>query len=357
MNGIEPGGFPHSVWSRISRQILAEESEQLFLLGDARGEEGLREALAQYLYHARGVICDAKQIILGAGNDYLLMLLRIILGKSCDIAMENPTYLNAGRCFSRLGHRVIPVKMDEDGMLPEDLACSGADIAYVMPSHQFPTGSVMPIQRRKKLLAWAAEGTDRFLIEDDYDSEFRYRGKPIPALQGSDTQDKVIYLGTFSKSLAPAVRISYMVLPQRLLPKYEERAENFSVTVSRIDQKILEEFLRSGSFERHLNRRRLVYRAKHDQLLTELARYEDAVTVSGEYAGVHLVVKLKREMTEKEAVERAAAEGVRVYGISEYCLDNRRIEEQNPVLILGYASIRKEDITNAVECLRRAWQL
>src|SRR5699024_225969 len=176
-----------------------------------------------------------------------------ILGSGRKMGMENPTYLSAYYDFRYTGFRIEAVGQDSQGMKTEDLEASGADTAYVMPSHQFPMGMVMPLKRRMELLAWAARGEERYIIEDDYDSEFRYKGKPVPALQGFDGNDCVIYMGTFSKSLAPSVRVSYMVLPVRLMQRYQNRGGLFAVTVSRADQKILELFLKEGNYERHLN--------------------------------------------------------------------------------------------------------
>ena len=158
-----------------------------------------------------------------------------------------------------MGFQLCTVPVDAFGMRVEELTASGADVAYVMPSHQYPLGIVMPIKRRLELLKWAAEKPERYLIEDDYDSEFRYRGKPIPALQGVDRTGKVIYIGTFSKSIAPAIRISYLVLPEPLLATCEPELQRFSSTVSRIDQMILNSFLKEGHYERHLNRMRAIY--------------------------------------------------------------------------------------------------
>ena len=228
--------------------------------------------------------CRTEQIIVGAGNDYLLMLLSVILGRGHKVAMENPTYISAYRCFAKLGYAMCTISMDEAGMRPAELEKSGADLAYIMPSHQFPMGMVMPMKRRMQLLAWASRENGRYLIEDDYDSEFRYKGRPIPALQGNDTEGKVIYLGTFSRAIAPSIRISYMVLPETLLPAYEENGRCFSATVSKTDQKILEEFMRSGAFERHLNRMRAQYKGKHDLLIRLLKEFGREYTVSGENA-------------------------------------------------------------------------
>ena len=178
--------------------------------------------------------------------------------------MESPTYKHAYRIFEQLGFSLTTVSMDARGMRVEELEDSGADTAYVMPSHQYPLGIVMPISRRMELLKWAYGKEGRYLIEDDYDSEFRYKGKPVPALQGADRNGRVIYIGTFSKSIAPAIRISYLVLPERLLEKAEDRLRRFSSTVSRTDQMILHHFIQEGYFERHLNRMRRIYGRKHD---------------------------------------------------------------------------------------------
>lgn len=368
VSGIDRDGFPYQTWKKISKNVLAEDDGRLFQLGDSQGEESFRQEIASYLHHARGVNCKPEQIIVGAGNDYLLLLLHIILGMGWKIAMDNPTYLSAYQDFKKMGYEVFPLEPDEMGMNPQKLQKSGANLAYVMPSHQFPLGSVMPIQRRQQLLSWAAAEEDRFLIEDDYDSEFRYKGKPIPSLQGYDSRDKVIYLGTFSRSLAPAIRISYMVLPQRLLPLYWERGKNFSVTVSRVDQKIVEIFLRDGHFGRHLNRMRGIYRSKHDCLLTEVKKLRDICTVQGEHAGVHVLLKMKNGMSEEEAVRRAAKESVKVYGLSEYCVENV-IEKESEnekkdmmkrlgaTVLMGYATLTEDEIREAVTRLEKAWRV
>ena len=354
MNGIDRDGFPYHTWRKISKNVLNADDGTLFQLGNPQGQENLRQEIAIYLHHARGVNCEADQIIVGAGNDYLLMLLHVILGTDWRIAVDNPTYISAYQAFLKMGYDVVSLEPDEMGMNPVQLEESGANLAYVMPSHQFPLGSVMPIKRRQQLLAWAARKEDRFLIEDDYDSEFRYKGKPIPSLQGYDSHDKVIYLGTFSKSLAPAIRISYMVLPRRLLAWYEEKGKNFSVTVSRVDQKILEMFFREGHFERHLNRMRGIYRAKHDCLLGEMKKMQEICRVRGENAGVHILVEMKNGMTEKEAVEAAKREGVKVYGLSEYCTQLPKCRTI-PTILMGYATLSEKQIQEAAGRLAAAW--
>ena len=312
VTGTAPGGFPQNSWKKISKEVLLDADDSLFQLGDAKGEHGLREAIRDYLHHARGVNCRTEQIIVGAGNDYLLMLLSVILGRGHKVAMENP--------------------------------------AYIMPSHQFPMGMVMPMKRRMQLLAWASRENGRYLIEDDYDSEFRYKGRPIPALQGNDTEGKVIYLGTFSRAIAPSIRISYMVLPA-----YEENGRCFSATVSKTDQKILEEFMRSGAFERHLNRMRAQYKGKHDLLIRLLKEFGREYTVSGENAGVHVLVHLPRGLSEAEAVQRAKEDGVRVYGLERYCIGAAADPAQGGTVLLGYAGLSEEEIAEAAAILKKCW--
>lgn len=354
VNGIDPEGFPQNLWRKLARQVLSGAPGDLYQLGDPRGEEGLRRAIASYLHHARGVKAEAGQIIVGAGNDYLLMLLSVILGRAVPIAMENPTYRNAWECFRHLGHPLCAVEMDGAGMLPEALETSGAQAAYVMPSHQFPMGMVMPVKRRLQLLHWAAAKEGRYIIEDDYDSEFRYRGKPVPALQGFDQRERVIYLGTFSKALAPAVRISYMVLPPALMRLYEERGSSFSATVSRVDQKMMELFLEGGHFERHLNRMRTVYKGKRDAMVKGLREFCGLGRILGEQAGLHLLAEPPRGMGEEEAVERAARAGVRVYPLGDYYTGESGRRSYG--VLLGYATLPEEQIGPALGCLRRAWE-
>ncbi len=292
-------------------------------------------------------------LLSGAGNDYLQMLLSRMLGTKRRIAMESPGYRHAYDIFQRLGYDCCTVSMDRYGMDVRELQKSGADMAYVMPSHQYPMGIVMPVRRRQELLQWAVMKEERYIIEDDYDSEFRYIGKPIPSLQGSDTCQKVIYIGTFSKSIMPSLRISYLVLPMRLLERYEQVGRSFSCTVSRTDQKMLQLFMERGYFERHLNKMRALYRSKHDILLGELRRMKGIKRIFGERSGVHLLVQMEDKRTEQELTDCAGQAGIRVYPLSEYCLDDRTCET---MMLLGYATMKEEEIRTAAGLLERSWE-
>lgn len=350
--GIDLESFPFSTWRRISRAVLKEEDTEMFLKGSPQGDLPLREAIRDYLHAARGVNCTADQIIIGAGNEYLLILLSQLLGREAGIAMENPTYKQAYRVLEGMGHPVFPVGMDDSGFRVRELEQLPASAAYVMPSHQFPMGIVMPVKRRQELLAWAMKAPDRYLIEDDYDSEFRYRGKPIPALQGMDSSGRVIYMGTFSKAIAPAIRVGYLVLPPALMERYGERARFYSSTVSRVDQRILAMFIGGGYFERHLNRMREIYKGKHDLLLASLKPLEKEFEISGEFAGLHVLLTCRGDRTEEQLERAAEGAGIRVYGLSGFYIGKKETESRT--VILGYASLTEEKIREGAAALAEA---
>lgn len=354
-NAVDMRYFPFSVWKKITRETLIDDRKELFTLGEPQGDRSLRETICRYLHASRGVSCTPEQVVVGAGNDYLLMLLYHILGEGRRIAMENPTYPKAYRIFRAFSYPVTLVGADGDGMEVKSLRESGAQLAYVMPSHQFPMGTVMPIGRRLELLAWAEEKEGRYLIEDDYDSEFRYKGKPIPSLQGSDRSGKVIYIGTFSKSIAPAIRVSFLVLPESLLPVYALRGRQFSSTVSRIDQTVLNEFLGSGAFERHLNKMRKVYKTKHDLLLTQLRPLRRKFRISGENAGLHLLLCDREGRGEETLVRLAAGNGVRVEGLSGAYVQDLALGKRRSTVLLGFAGLTEAEICTGVERLKEVW--
>lgn len=351
-NAIDMNLFPFGTWRKITRDILSGDRKELFALGEPRGDLELRRTVCRYLHASRGVNASPEQIIVGAGNDYLLLLLQYILGRGITAAFENPSYRRAFRIFSSFAARMVTVPSDENGIRVDGLLASRANVAYVMPSRQFPTGTVMPIGRRTELLRWASSAEDRYLVEDDYDSEFRYRGKPIPSLQSADTAGRVIYIGTFSKSVAPAIRISFMVLPERLMEAYEKNCSFFSSTVSRIDQTILNEFILSGAFERHLNRMRKAYREKHDLLLDCLQPLLNRYRLSGEYAGLHVLLTSRVPAGEEELLERAAACGVRIYGLKEAAL--APFETDYATVLLGYGGLDQERIKEGIRRLDAA---
>ena len=349
---IDMSGFPFSVWRKITKNILSYANSELFARGEPQGDYELRQTISRYLHSSRGVNCAPEQIIVGAGNDYLLMLLEKILGRHVRIAMENPTYIRSYRIFRSFAYDIVAVDMDACGMAADRLEEENVRVAYVMPSHQFPIGTVMPIGRRMELLQWADREEGRYLIEDDYDSEFRYHGKPVPALQASDKRCRVIYMGTFSKAIAPAIRVSFMVLPKPLLETYLRDCSFYSCTVSRIDQRILCEFIRDGYFERHLNKMRKLYKAKHECLLECLQPLRDRFLLSGENAGLHLVLTSKEGVPEQRLVEAAAAERVKVYGLSESMVERGA---DSSTVLLGFGGLTEAQLREGAAALGRAW--
>lgn len=346
---IDTQNFPYNVWRKLHKNVLLDDREEILLSGDGQGDHELRMAIADYLHQARGVNCVAEQIIIGAGNEYLELLLAQVLGEKKTVLMDDPTYLQAYRTFSNMGYLVKNIPAEQGSMPIEAVRRENADILYVMPSHQFPLGTVMPLKQRLELLKWASEKEGRYLIEDDHDSEYRYKGKPIPSLQSIDHEEKVIYLGTFSKSIAPSLRISYMVLPQHLLKNYQSYCGFYSTTVSKIQQEVLCGFIRGGYFGRHLNKMRGIYKNKHDFLVSELKKRPWVENIAGDNAGLHVLVQVDTQMSEEELCERAAEQGIHLMGISEHYIHKPSVSK--PVLLLGYGKPDEKRILEGLDRL------
>ena len=269
VGAVDEALFPITVWQRLTRASL--NMPGILTRGDSLGDPGLREEIARYLARARGVRCDPEQILLGPGTDALLRTLGSLLPESCTFVVENPAYHRAYAHFSRMGHRVIPAQMDDKGVMVEPLRTLDSAVVYTAPSHQYPLGFAMPMGRRTALLAWCAGGGFRYVVEDDYDSEFRYDARPLPSLQSIDRAERVIYLGTMSGVIAPSLRISYMILPPALLRRLRERRDPYSCNVPTLEQYTLREFMRQGYFEKHLGRDLEVYVIRDGQAIVSCA--------------------------------------------------------------------------------------
>lgn len=353
---IDAKAFPYQVWRKVNKEALLELEYESLEAGHPQGEYRLRKAIAGYLYRARGVRCVPEQIVVGAGNESLLQLLSQMLSGPRVAVMESPTYLQAYHTFCNMGYCVKAVPMDDGGIRVEEIPLEDASLVYVMPSHQFPFGSVMPFKRRRQLLAWAKEREGRYIIEDDHDSEFRYVGKPIPSLHSMEKQGRVIYLGTFSNSIMPSIRVSYLALPPELLRVYFEKCGFYSPTVSRSLQSAVCKFMEGGYFERHLNKMRRVYKGKHDELLRLLKGKPWVERIYGGRAGLHIGVEMKSALSEEEIMARAKKRGVRVQGMSGYYIEGRRAPGDHPILLLGFGNLTVEQIREGVavleECVR-----
>lgn len=353
--GIDADSFPFNEWRKISRRVITEENADIFNSGDPRGDFGLRSSIAEYLNNSRGVKANPERIIIGAGYESLFMILDSVLDKNQVFAMENPVYPKAYKLIKAFGRKVFPVELDDKGICVSELNKTVADVVYVTPSHQYPMGIVMPVKRRQELLGWSGAKSGRYIIEDDYDSEFRYKGKPIPSLQGMDSGDTVIYIGTFSKSVSPAIRMSYMVLPESLYEKYA-KIGFYSNTVSRIDQQIVERFIKDGGFERHLSRMRTTYKNKHALMLNRLKTWEN-VEISGENAGAHMLLWFKNKQNASHLIENAREKGVNVYSLMDCYISDEGHKKQENVVVLGYAKLNEKEIEKGLNILEKVWNV
>jgi GntR family transcriptional regulator/MocR family aminotransferase len=362
-NAVDLRAFPHAKFKKQVRDCMESSPELLFAPCDATGTHSLRDSLCRYLRSSRGLNCHPDQILIGAGTDFILQLLVQIIQSTTSIssiAMENPLYNKAYQIFSSLNIPVRLIPVEKNGLRTDLLRNIDANLIYLTPSHQFPLGFILPINKRTEILSWAAEKPDRYIIEDDYDSEFRYAGRPIPAISESDTQGRVIYLGTFSKSLSPSIRVSYLVLPDQLMRAFRDNLPYYTTTVSSPEQMILSSFIESGEFERHIGRMRILYRKKRDILLDALSVYRKRLIIRGTDAGLHLILRVDNGMSEEDLSREARHCRVCVYGISSYYV-KRGISNYDSIpestVILGYAGLSNEEIRKGVSLLAKAWNL
>lgn len=350
--GVDTDTFPFTTYRKLINDVWQPHNNELLFLGHPQGELSLREEIANYLYESRGVRCSASQIVLGAGTQILVKLLFQLL-KGSNYAVENPGYHRKMVVFEQGEKKVQMLSLDRDGICMAELENSDANVVFVTPSHQFPYGMIMPITRRTQLLQWAKKEEDRYIIEDDYDSEFRYSGKPIPALQGLDTDGKVIYMGTLSKALLPSLRMSYIVLPKNLIKKYQKEYLFYTQSVSRMGQEVIRKFLNEGYWEKHIHKMRVVYRKKRDRLVFEIEKYfSNRVEVIGEDSGLHILLQVHNGMREEELIKEAAKYSIKIYPVSTYYKDGTAPEN---VVLLGFAILSEDEIAKAIQLLHKAW--
>jgi len=353
-SNIDHNAFPYKTWRNLFKSCFNEFDHSILKRTIAQGDVNLRRELVAFLHSSRGVICDERQIIIGAGTESSLRTLSLVLSKSTNIALENPVYRKAYKTFDHMGHTILPIPIDDKGIEIEPLKNLSNVAVYVTPSHQFPLGISMPIGRRVELLNFANKADGRFIIEDDYDSEFRYIRKPLPSLQSIDQNGKVIYIGTFSTSIAPSIRISYMVLPMTLLKNYYSIYSEFGSEVSILEQRLVAKFIAEGNYEKHLNKMRKLYKDKRRYLIKELSIFGNNIKIVGESAGNHLLIKLRTGNSEKEMCQAATENGVKVYPISDYFI-GAMLEKYQNTFLLGYGALSKKEISEGVKLLGVAW--
>ena len=273
--------FPFAMWKKVIREILSEYDLELVRRGNPFGLEELRTQIAAFLYRSRGISVSPECVIIGAGIEYLYARLVNLFPEDTVYAVETPGYRKIPDIYDAYDLRWRNVGMDAHGIRMPELISSGANIVHVSPEHHYPLGTVMSVARRYQLLNWANSDENRYIIEDDYDCEFRYQSRIIPALKSRDSAGRVIYMNTFSKTLSPAVRISYMVLPEHLLQRYIEHTRFFTNSTSSLEQYAVARFLEKGYFERHLNRIRKRYRQEGEQLIALLQENKRIPAPSG----------------------------------------------------------------------------
>lgn len=343
--------FPFAVWTKLIREVLQNNQNGLMTNPPCGGLLLLRQAIAGHLKEFRDIQVSPEQIIIGAGTEYLYGLLIQLLGIKKRYAVENPGYRKISQIYKSHSVSCDYISMDENGVIVEELENKQIDIVHISPSHHFPTGIVMPISRRYELLGWVSKDESRYIIEDDYDSELRLSGRPIPALQSIDISDKVIYMNTFTKTLASTIRISYMVLPLPLLQSFYETLSFYSCTVSNFEQYTLAKFIADGYFEKHINRLRNYYHHKRDSLVNAIyeSPLKSFVKLSKANAGLHFLMEIDIPCTDQEFVLLLKEHGIKLTPLSEYYMASQ--ENVPHIFVMNYSSADQDNLSKAVECI------
>ena len=345
--GASSPGFPFSVWMKLQRQVMLDYGDRLLAPLPSQGYIELRRAIADHLAAFRDMRVDPRNILIGAGTDFLYNLLIQLLGREKIYALEEPGYQKIRQIYAAGGVECVSAPMDAQGILPQSLG--SAQVLHCSPSHHFPTGIVTTAQRRGQLLQWVQAQPDRWLIEDDYDSEFRFHAHPLPALQSMDAQGRVIYMNTFSRSLAPSIRISYMVLPPRLMEQFRRTLGFYSCTVPSFEQYTLARFLSQGHFEKHINRMRKFYRSRRNLVIETLRScpFAHRITIMEQDAGLHFLLRVDTELSDEALVDLCSRAGIRIQPLSRYYRSTPPVWAQR-CLVVNYSGLAEENLLPAV---------
>ncbi|MBE6946340.1 MAG: PLP-dependent aminotransferase family protein [Ruminococcaceae bacterium] len=351
-NLLPEKAFPFSVWAKLMREVMLDYGQELLRPVPICGATVLRQAIAGYLHDFRSMSVSPEQILVGAGADFLYNLLIQLLGHDRVYAVEDPGYSKIRRVYEAAGVTCRAVPLDGDGVIPDSL--TGANVVHLSPSHHFPTGIVTPIGRRQALISWAQAAEGRYIIEDDYDSEFRLAGRPIPTMQSIDHSGRVIYLNSFTKSIAPSIRISYAVLPPELMGQFREKLGFYACTVPSFEQYTLARFLSRGYFEKHLSRMKKYYREQRDTLIAalETAAFRDSIEILEQDAGLHFLLRVSTHRSDEELKALCARAGIRVNCLSDHCLRPR--ESDRHCLVVAYSGF---DTKKAPSLIKRLEEL
>ena len=349
-NQTDSDYFPFSTWTSILRKTINDKQNELMHNSPIGGCRELRTAISEHLRQFRNMNVHPDQIVIGAGTEYLYGLLIQLFGHDKIYAVENPGYKKISEIYKSNQVKCEFVDIDKSGMKTSDLIKSKTDIIHISPSHHFPTGIVMPIQRRQELLNWAAENHKRYIIEDEYDSEFRFSGRMIPTLQSIDNHEKVIYINTFTKTLSSTVRMSYMVLPPHLVKEFNKKLSFYSSPVSNFEQFTLAGFISEGYFEKHINRMRNYYHNQRDALLETIDESPLAplIQISEENSGLHFLMEIKTKLTDEELITKALNAGIKLSSLSQYYEGESNVSH---TFIINYSSVKKENMKEAINAL------
>jgi GntR family transcriptional regulator/MocR family aminotransferase len=351
MGRAEKSFFPIKAWRRLIPECLGGAEHALSQYGDPAGYRPLRAAISNHVLRARGVRCTADQVIIVAGcQEGLNVISRVLLSPGAAVAVEDPCYQGAAGVFEAHHAQLIPIPLDDGGLDIDALAASHAKLAYVTPSHQFPLGSTMPLERRKGLINWAIDA-DAYVIEDDYDSDFRYEVSPLSAVKSFDSAERVIYIGTFSKSIGAGLRLGYVIVPPQLVQAATAAKALINNGHPWLDQAVMAEFIRSGAFEKHLRLIRKHYLGRRDHLIQQLRlRLGPDCIVKGADSGMHLAVYLQgMGMTAHQLQRKLKAMGVGVYSLQESpARQFSRFPHDEEIVLLGYAGLTEQKISIAI---------
>lgn len=336
--------FPFATWAKLMRAVLTDCGEHLLERVPCFGDLQLRKAGCEYIYRTRGVEADPQCVVIGAGAEHLYGIVAQLLGRGRTVAVENPCYGKIPAAYALYGVNVLPVNTEKDGIRLEEIeACEAkASAVHVSPSHQFPTGAVMPAAARSRLVAFA-ESCGGYIIEDDYDSEFRLEGRPLQSLR-SLCPERVIYINTFSKSLAPSMRLGYMLLPPALCAEYARKFGHGANIVPLFEQKALAAMIEGGYLERHVSRLKNRYRAVRALIRQKLADCGCECNIFDTAGGPHMVVEFPQDISDFEIKRKAAEAGARIKCLSDYLIAPREGVERRAVI--NYSGITEEDVKN-----------
>ncbi|MBP2256707.1 MocR-like transcriptional regulator GabR [Virgibacillus alimentarius] len=345
--------FPFSEWMKCQQRAIKNHKKELSELPHPQGPYLVRKTISNIIAMSRGVICEPEQIVIGAGTQLLIRALMEIKQNDTVVAMEDPGYSRIYTLLKNMGFDVRTLHLDEEGIDMKEIE-SDINFLFVTPSHQFPTGKIMPISRRIELLNWSTQGFNRYIVEDDYDSEFKYETDHIPSLQSLDRNHRVIYTGTFSKTILPGLRISYMVLPPNMLKAYRNYHYNLMQNSNSLALYTLHYFVETGGYARHLKRMNHLYELKRKILIRQIEkRFGHLVTIDNIPAGLHFLAKFQTKISYERFERRIKEEKLEVYSMRRFQLKNIDKKKATIELVLGFANIKEEQIPEAVDRLYR----